>query len=96
MQPPREIDGAEVVLWAWSEPGPFFVMPSTDGASVPVHGLAICRTKSGSVYRFSCNSAWESENDSPYSSVEDATRGESAQYDVDSVQWQRFVASGAG
>ena len=94
MQPPREIDGAEVVLWAWSGPQPFFVMPSTQsGASVAIHGLAICRyAKTGAVYRLSCNSAWETENDSAYSSVDDATRGQSAHYDVDSVQWHRFDA----
>jgi hypothetical protein len=92
MKPPREIDGAEVVLWAWSEPRPFFAMPCTDGdASIPIHGLAICRyAERGSVYRFSCNSAWETQNDSAYWTVEDATKGESAQYDVESVEWHRF------
>jgi hypothetical protein len=73
-----------------------FMMPCTDGvASVAIHGLAICRyADSGSVYRFSCNSAWETENDSPHPSVESATKGESAQYDIASVEWHRLDAYG--
>jgi len=90
MRPPPQIDGADVVLWAWSGPAPFFEMPSSDGgSSVPIHGLAVCRyPEGGAVYRFSCSRTWETENDSPYKSVEDAAGGESAQYDVRSVQWQ--------
>ena len=88
VKPPLEIDGAEVILWAWS-PTPFFVMLSTDGAhGVAIHGLAICRYKNpGSIYRFSCNAGWETENDSPYSTVEEAMKGESGQYDIHSVEW---------
>jgi len=94
MKPPRVIDGAEVVLWAWSEPVPFFMMPCTDGsASVPIHGLAICRyAHSGSVYRLSCNLAWETENDIPFTSVEDATQGPSGQYEIANVEWHRLDA----
>ena len=91
MKPPAQIDGADVLLWAWSEPAPFFEMPYSDGSgSIPIHGLAICRYwTSGAVYRFSCNSSWETENDSPWDTVEAAASGESAQYDVRSVQWHR-------
>ena len=90
MKPPSQIDGADVVLWAWSDAGPFFEMPSSDGApAVPIHGLAICRyAESGAVYRFSCNSVWDTENDSRHDSVKDAASAESAQYDVRSVQWR--------
>ena len=92
MKPPHEIDGAEVVLWAWSAPEPFFRMPCGE-ASIPIHGLAICRyADSGSVYRFSCNSDWETRNDSPHPSVESATKGESGQYDIASVEWHRLDA----
>jgi hypothetical protein len=91
MEPPPQIDGADVVLWAWSEPLPFFEMPCTEGApAIPIHGLAICRyADSGAVYRFSCDRDWETQNDGPYESVEDAAIGESGQYDVHSVEWHR-------
>ena len=91
MEPPPKLDGADVVVWAWSEPKPFFVMPSADGGpAVPIHGLAICRyPESGAVYRFSCNRAWETENDSPYASVEDAKGTGSGQCDVRSIQWHQ-------
>jgi hypothetical protein len=91
MEPPPQIDGADVVLWAWSEPKPFFEMPSSSGApAVPIDGLAICRyAESGAVYRFSCNRAWETENDGSYASVEDATSAASGHYDLRSIEWYR-------
>jgi hypothetical protein len=92
MKPPPQIDRAEVVLWAWSEPTPFFDMPFSDGSgAIPIHGLAICRySSSGKVYRFSCNRAWETENDTDYESVEHAAMGLS-QYDINAVAWRRFA-----
>jgi hypothetical protein len=89
MRPPSQIDGADVVLWAWSAPTPFFEMPCSDGGpAVAIHGLAICRyAKSGAIYRFSCNRDWEAENDSPWDTVEAAASGASGQYDVRSVRW---------
>ena len=88
MRPPSQIDGADVVLWAWSEPMPFFEMRLSDGGpALPIHGLAIYRYPgSGAICRFSCNSDWETENDSPWDTVEAAASGDSGQYDVHSVQ----------
>jgi hypothetical protein len=78
-----------VVLWAWSEAKPFFEMPSSDGApAVRIHGLAICRyPEGGAFYRFSCNRAWETQDDSRWDALESAARGESAQFNVRSVEW---------
>ncbi|MEZ6037510.1 MAG: hypothetical protein R3F29_08520 [Planctomycetota bacterium] len=88
--PPRELDGADVVLWAWSSPRPFFVMPFADGeGGVAIHGLAILRYgDSGAIARVSCNAEWETENDSPQDSVESAKRAPSAQFDVRTVRWR--------
>lgn len=73
MKPPASIDNAEVVAWAWSGPSPFFVMSNCDGTSGPsIHGLAICKYANGSVYRFSCNQDWETENDAPFATIRDA------------------------
>ena len=90
MKPPLQLDGADVVLWAWSSPEPFFAMPVVPGSdSVPIHGLAICRyAESGAVYRFSGNANWEVENDSPWASVDEALRGNSGQYDA-TVEWRK-------
>jgi hypothetical protein len=89
MRPPSQIDGFDVVFWAWSAPVPFFAMPVSGGASsIPIHGLAVCRdAKTGAIYRFSCNGSWEPENDSPWDSVEAAAGGGSAQFDIRSVTW---------
>jgi hypothetical protein len=88
--PPKTLDGAAVLYWAWSESTPFFVMP--DGAEgIPIHGLAVCcYAKSGVAYRFSCNRDWEVENDSPYNSAEQAMRAPSAQFDANAVRWSRM------
>lgn len=89
MKPPREIDGAEVLFWAWSFPQPFFEMPASDhSSSVPIHGLAVCRYRAGEVYRFSCNASWETENDTDCATPDEALVAPSAQYDVTSVKWQ--------
>ena len=92
MKPPRQLDGADVVHWAWSHPEPFFIMPFSTGSSpgIPIHGLAVCRyEKSGEIYRFSCGVDWEVENDSPWDTVEQAMRAPSGQYDAGAVDWQR-------
>ncbi len=93
-KPPEKIDGANVLLWAWSQE-PFFCISSTDGSlSIPIFGLAVCRyVESGEVYRFSCNAKWETENDFDYGTgpdaVEVAMTAVSIQYNS-RVAWQKF------
>lgn len=73
MKPPSHIDGAVVLEWAWSDQ-PFGYLHASDGSgAIAIHGLAIARySDSGELYRFSCNSSWETEQDSRYDSVESA------------------------
>ena len=86
------------MLWAWSYPWSFFVMPQSgsDGVDgIPIHGLAICRyEESGAIYRFSCDRNWETQNDTPYDSIEDAQGSPSLQYDVLKVEWHRQEPDG--
>lgn len=91
MLPPKTLDGAVVLYWAWSEPAPFFLMP--DGAKgTPIHGLAVCSYRnSKDVYRFSCNRNWGVENDSQHESVERAMQAQSAQYDTAAIRWNRMT-----
>lgn len=98
MPPPEVLDGAEVVLRAWSAPSPFFVMPCSDGSEgIPIHGLAVCRyEKNGAVYRFSCDAAWEVQNDAPHSSVDSARTAPHGQYDVERVVWRRTGGHAGG
>ena len=43
-EPPDELDGAEVLLWAYNPVKPFFIMWSVDGTEYkPIHGFALCR-----------------------------------------------------
>jgi hypothetical protein len=65
------------------------------GSGTPIFGLAICRYKnSGAVYRFSCNSDWETENDSAWGdSIQQAIEGPSTQYDIRRVQWIKYASS---
>ena len=89
LKPPNEIDGARVVYWAYSQV-PFFVM-ADGGAGIPIHGLAVAVYSSGSVYRFSCDRDWETQNDSEWPSVEAATHAASADYEIAEIHWVPVV-----
>ena len=40
LEPPDELDGAEVVLWAYNPEKPFFIMKCSDGREYkPIHGF---------------------------------------------------------
>jgi hypothetical protein len=76
-KPPKEIDGAVVLCWAWSGDTPFFVMED-GGQGRKIFGLAICKyATSDVVYKFSCNYDWETENDTDWSSLEEAKAAKS-------------------
>ena len=90
--PPNEIDGAEVLEWAWSGEKPFGILhcPSEEIAS-EIYGLAICRYRSSNVvYRFSCNANWETEQDSDYNSIQEAKERLPSQYRNANVVWNVF------
>lgn len=68
--PPREIDGARVIEWAWSGSEPFGEVP---GAERPdIYGLAIATYDNRSFYRFSCDQNWATVQDGLYDSIDDA------------------------
>lgn len=88
MTPPPHIDGALVLEWAWSEI-PFGELRSSDGSIVTaIHGLALCRYEgSSTIYRFSCDANWETEQDSDHSSIEQAKAHLPEQYRRVPTQW---------
>ena len=92
--PPAEIDGARVLEWAWSGDKPFGVIPC--GATEPpieIFGLAICQyPASEKVYRFSCNSNWEVEQDSDYESSIEAKANLPRQYQEVKAVWESYKA----
>jgi hypothetical protein len=92
--PPPTIDKRRgAVLGVVGRKAIFFTMP--DGASgTPIFGLAICRYKdSGAVYRFSCNSGWETENDSAWEyDIQRVMKEAMAQYDIRRVRWIKYVS----
>jgi hypothetical protein len=73
-EPPDELDGAEVILWAYNPTKPFFIMRYVDGSEYkPIHGFAICRYKGSDIYyKFSCDRDWNVEGDSDKASMEEA------------------------
>lgn len=90
-RPPPLIDGASVLYWAWACDKPFGRVESTDGIVVAdIYGLAICQYPDGRVYRFSCCSSWETEQDAPYASVADAMERLPEQYRDVTAEWVRF------
>ena len=95
-KPPREIDGAKVLLWAWSGTTPFGIVKYKGGEkdgqiAAEIYGLAICQyEKSGEIYRFSCNKNWETEQDAPYDSIENAKEQLPNQYRNIKAEWIVF------
>lgn len=91
-KPPKTIDGAEVIEWAWSGEKPFGVLRYESGSiASEIYGLAICRyPKSGEIYRFSCNSEWETEQDAPYESEEKAKTYLPLQYQQVKANWYKY------
>lgn len=75
-EPPDELDGAEVILWAFHPQKPFFIMEYSDGTQYkPIHGFAICRYKGEQrYYKFSCDINWNVENDLDCGCIEEAVK----------------------
>ena len=77
-EPPAEIDGAKVVEWAWSGDYPFGEVPGA--ASPGIYGLAIATYDGQEFYRFSCDCEWETQQDEPYGTIDEAKRQLPDQY----------------
>ncbi len=91
--PPKIIDGAIVLEWAWSGALPFGFIKYTETNDVAseIFGFAICQYPgSKTIYRFSCDKNWETEQDSDYSSIEDAKKNLPEQYKNVEAKWVKF------
>lgn len=84
-EPPVTIDGARVLEWAWSGDQPFGEVPGAD--SPKISGLAIATYDDQAFYRFSCNHAWETQQDGLYDSIDEAKRQLPDQYRQVVAQW---------
>lgn len=92
MKPPATIDGARVIEWAWSGERPFGYVPGAE-PSEAIFGLAVTiYEKSKTIYRFSCDARWETVQDSPYSSVEEAKHRLPLQYKEVAADWHVYEA----
>jgi hypothetical protein len=92
-KPPEKIDGARVLEWAWSGEIPFGVIKYADGEEIAaeIYGLAICQyDNSKIIYRFSCDRNWETEQDSDYTSIEEAKKNLPEQYKKVAVEWIQY------
>jgi len=91
-KPPKDIDGARVLEWAWSGKRPFGVVRYESGEiAAEIFGLAICCYPNGKTfYRFSCDSQWESEQDSDYQSIKEAKCNLPLQYQEVEAKWQKY------
>ncbi|MBV7263254.1 hypothetical protein P0Y67_11815 [Photobacterium sp. SP02] len=90
-KPPEKIDGAKVLEWAWSGDQPFGVICFESGeVAYEIFGIAICKySDSDVIYRFSCGSNWETEQDSDYQSVDEAKEKIPEQYQNVKARWQK-------
>ena len=91
-KPPKIIDGAKVIEWAWSGATPFGVLRySTGEVATEVFGLAICKYPDfDMIYRFSCDDNWETVQDCDYESMAEAKANLPLEYIGSEVVWQCF------
>ncbi len=91
-KPEPIIDGAKVLYWAWSGVKPFGWLGATDDPkAIPIFGLAIAQYDNDStIYRFSCNENWETEQDGTYETPEEAMRLLPEQYQEVQANWKRY------
>jgi len=76
-----------VLEWAWSDVG-FGVVLVINEEPIVIHGLAIVRYDgSSTVYRLACDRDWETVQDAPYSSTDEAKERLPAQYRREPAQW---------
>lgn len=94
-KPANQLDGAKVLVWAWSGATPFGVVRDSLGTVIDeIYGLAICRYASaGVVYRFSCNHHWEVVQDADYVSVDEAKYHLPTKYKMVPVTWITYEES---
>ncbi len=90
LEPPDELDGAEVIFWAYSPIVPFFIMEYSDGAPYKsIHGFAICRYPGDSkFYMFSCDHEWNVTGDFDADSIEEAQQDANSQTQ-EPIDWNR-------
>ena len=89
--PPRQLDGAEVLLWSASRRGLFHTIPhGSDPAAegvIAVAAMAICRYPDGDCYYlFKCDRNWNVVFDWDAASVEEAQEIAASQSN-EVIQW---------
>lgn len=90
MNPPSQLDGSQVLYWAWSGDKPFGNMNYTDGSvASEIYGFAIC-INAGTILRFSCDHDWQVQNDMDFPTIEEAMKAEYRQYQNQPTIWNKF------
>lgn len=90
IEPPQELKGAKVIMWAWSGHKPFgFLGNEDDSERESIYGLALCSYGDNEgIYRFSCDKDWEVVQDSFYDTIEQAFDQLPEQYKNVAPIWQ--------
>jgi hypothetical protein len=92
IEPPDDLDGAKVILWAFNSQKPFFIMEYSDGKPYkPIHGFAICQYEGEEkYYKFSCDSNWNVENDFDCDSIEEAVNTAN-DMSIEPITWNKKI-----
>lgn len=85
-EPPDQLDGAEVLEWAWSGVQPYGSLHSTE---VGIHGFALCRDDTGQLHRFSCDGMWGVQQDAPVGNLSSGRTDLPAQYKTAELEWHQ-------
>ena len=88
--PPRQLDGANVLCWAVSRSGAFYELRH-GGRIIKVSAMTVCRYPDGDrYYLFKCDQFWNVVFDWDCESIHEAKAlaGEQA---VESLEWQSYT-----
>jgi hypothetical protein len=94
-KPPRELDGAEVLLWAIRRRGLFHTIPQgadpTGEGVISIPAMAICRYADGDrYYLFKCDWNWEVVFDWDAESVDEAREIAATHAEEETVEWHPY------
>jgi len=92
-RPPRQLDGADLILWSESASGLFHTIPHGSDSEAEnvdcVADLAICRySNESSFYLFKCDRNWNVVFDWDASSVEAAQEIAASHVKDEVIEWQ--------
>ena len=85
--PPRQLDGADVICWIISPVGAFYQLR---GGEHLIAAMAVCQYAAGSTYLFKCDAGWNVRQDWDCYDVDDAKESAERDSNGQRIEWRSF------